>query len=369
MKTNKTMKKFFIIIGMLVAMAGSVLAQDTLLSDHPKVGYYYNSWPLINGYYTSSTVLMKNNGYIHAIFFDTEDTLPVYGIAASLTTWDDKPTIDSTWKKVYEYLGLYKYVGDTLQTASDSLLVHMKDTPVSYYFKLSHMSPWLGMSDSILPFYERYFDEPVPMTDTFLVGITMQTHWRTNYQNPWDTSTYSYADSFYVRPVFLIGLDPWSEDSATVIRGITKYYNYLYDTILYQIISDLDSDAPYAMPMMFHPLIFPILTPPDTTQINPVDTTEVDTSTVDTLGISMRLLERYVNIAPNPAAKRATVTSSFGLRRVELLDAAGIRVRELEVTGYTAPLDLVGLPAGTYLVRITTPSGAVTKKLIVLGDE
>ena len=134
-------------------------------------------------------------------------------------------------------------------------------------------------------------------------------------------------------------------------------------------------------PNLFEALIFPILTPPDTTIVDPVDTTIVDTTIVDTtivdttivdttivdtVGIGMvRLLERYVGLQPNPASERVLVTSSFGLRRLEVYNAAGAKVAEQPATGYSATLDVAALPEGSYLVRIATPSGSVTKKLLV----
>ncbi|MBP5425579.1 MAG: T9SS type A sorting domain-containing protein, partial [Prevotella sp.] len=119
-----------------------------------------------------------------------------------------------------------------------------------------------------------------------------------------------------------------------------------------------------------YPFIFPILTPPDSTHLNPVDTTHVDTTVVDTtivdtVGIAQRMLERYTGLQPNPAAERVQVLSSFGLTGVEVYNAAGIKVQEQKATGYVATLDVGALPAGPYLVRIKTPNGTATKKLLV----
>ena len=102
--------------------------------------------------------------------------------------------------------------------------------------------------------------------------------------------------------------------------------------------------------------MFPILTP---------DSSNVDTTHVDTVGINVRLLERYTGLQPNPAAERVQVLSSFGLQHIEVFNAAGTKVQEQKATGYSATLDIRALPAGPYLVRIATPSGTVTKKLLV----
>ena len=95
------------------------------------------------------------------------------------------------------------------------------------------------------------------------------------------------------------------------------------------------------------------------------DTTIVDTTHVDTVGIAVRLLERYVNLQPNPAADQVLVTSGFGLQEIEVFNAAGVKVDEQKAAGYAANFDISTLPAGPYLVRIATPRGTVTKKLVV----
>ena len=77
------------------------------------------------------------------------------------------------------------------------------------------------------------------------------------------------------------------------------------------------------------------------------------------------LVGRYVSVQPNPAVEGATVLSSFGLTRIEAYDPNGHRVADLPATGLQATLDVASWPAATYLLRITTPMGTVTKKLIV----
>ncbi|MBR0169237.1 MAG: T9SS type A sorting domain-containing protein, partial [Bacteroidales bacterium] len=97
-----------------------------------------------------------------------------------------------------------------------------------------------------------------------------------------------------------------------------------------------------------------------------IDTTVVDTTHVDTVAINtVRLLERYVSVMPNPATERVQVLSSFGLSRVEVFNAAGRKVMDLKAEGMKATLDVSKLPSGAYLLRIHTPQGVTTKKLVV----
>ena len=104
--------------------------------------------------------------------------------------------------------------------------------------------------------------------------------------------------------------------------------------------------------------IFPILTPPpavDTTGQGG-DTTAVEM--VDGVG-------RYVLLTPNPASDRVQVLSSFGLKQVEAYNAEGRLVYADEAHGLSKTIDLAAWPRGIYLVRVITPMGSTTKKLVL----
>ena len=96
--------------------------------------------------------------------------------------------------------------------------------------------------------------------------------------------------------------------------------------------------------------IFPIIAPPDTT----------------TVGVEKPdMVYRYTSVQPNPATERVEVLSSFGVSRVEVFNAAGRKVMDLKAEGLKATLDVSKLPSGAYLLRIHTPQGMTTKKLVV----
>lgn len=75
-------------------------------------------------------------------------------------------------------------------------------------------------------------------------------------------------------------------------------------------------------------------------------------------------VDRYTYLMPNPASDKVLVASSFQLRKVELFDAAGHLLKSYAVTGVVTELSLSAYPSGTYFVRITTPSGVATKRLV-----
>ncbi len=75
--------------------------------------------------------------------------------------------------------------------------------------------------------------------------------------------------------------------------------------------------------------------------------------------------DRYTYVMPNPASGNVTVASSFRIGDVELLDLNGKSHLRATVDGLSAALDISSLPAGTYIVRITTSAGTAYKKLVV----
>jgi hypothetical protein len=78
------------------------------------------------------------------------------------------------------------------------------------------------------------------------------------------------------------------------------------------------------------------------------------------------LIYRYTNVAPNPARNSVRITSSFGISRIEAYDLRGRRIYESpQLSTFSFPLSTIDWPRGTYLLRITTPAGPTTKKLLI----
>ena len=377
------MKKTVLLISILLVSALGAASQDTLVSAYPKAGYFYNGW-LDSGGIDLSNFPMFDGPYLTAKYCEADkgDTLQVYGIAASLfpRTWGVRDL--SNYKEAYDYLCLYKTVADTLQAISDSLLVHLQNTPIDYYFYLDQPLYYYNLTTNhSYPVYERYFDAPVAVTDSFYVGLTGRSWEPEIYTSGPDSGWYS---GWVAHPGVMLNAYCWPDLFPPIKIMLARYWppdpsfginEYTLRWTFY------DLSGPMQGMMGFpYPFIFPILTPPDSTHLNPVDTTHVDTTVVDTtvvdttivdttvvdtVGIAQRLLERYTGLQPNPAAERVQVLSSFGLTGVEVYNAAGIKVQEQKATGYVATLDVGALPAGPYLVRIKTPNGTVTKKLLV----
>ena len=77
------------------------------------------------------------------------------------------------------------------------------------------------------------------------------------------------------------------------------------------------------------------------------------------------VLSHYTYLVPNPASDRLTITSSFGITRVEIYNLSGILVYS-EPAGFSNhSIDLRGWTAGQYIVMVHTPYGVTAKRLVV----
>ena len=96
------------------------------------------------------------------------------------------------------------------------------------------------------------------------------------------------------------------------------------------------------------------------------DTTSVDTTGTggDTTGIATADLQQ-ISITPNPATGTVTVRSAEQMTEIEVVDIVGASVLRQQASGLAARLDVKALPRGSYTVRIHTPLGVTSRKLIL----
>jgi hypothetical protein len=407
------MKKTILFLGFLMALLQPLAAQDTVhLHDMRMISrYYVPVWPdafpirIIDGQKYMRGWLMPLGENFHQIKDDaeymyTDDTLQVYGIAASLTTeWRFfgssiiSGITDTSCEFVYDYLRLYEADPDSLRQIGEDLLVNLRYTPVSYYVDLGLIrSDFAPVYNQIIPMYERYFTTPVTVADSFYVGRCCR------------------PDHHDGKEVYLIQL----ADSTYHGRAHSAWYlDYVWNWPLFDIYDSVIRGWRYDTvgPQQFIPFLFPIIAPLDTvgdtiviprdTIINPGDTIIVPGDTIinggdtiivpgdtiinggdtiinpgdtivvpggDTTGVGIQgvnLLYRYTAVQPNPATDKVRVTSSFGLTRIEAYDLRGRLLFETPASGLKADLDVSSWPRGTYLLRISTPAGPTTKKLLV----
>ena len=83
-------------------------------------------------------------------------------------------------------------------------------------------------------------------------------------------------------------------------------------------------------------------------------------------GIPAEGIGAYVELLPNPAKGMTVVSSSYRLTRIRAYNMQGQLVLDQRPSlSQSATLDLTAWPKGTYLLRITTLAGIVSKKLLV----
>ena len=330
------------------AMTASVWAQDTLLTNSPKETYFYNHFA------SSDTVLSLHSLFIggdfdeEAMAYHAQDSLQVYGIAIGLTFIDIAQRYPGNWVEnsidsTYCRVRLYEPDGNTMRVLGEGR-VYMRD-PISYYMALTRRDG--SNPDSLVepfPVYEVFFDNPVTVTDTFYVGF------KYSCSSSWVPPVVTYS----ARYVFL------SEGFCELGRHknpITLAHHIANENpVPWKIITDDSGIYNYYF-------LYAIAAPPDTT--NPGDTINPGG---DTLAIDRNdPVYRYTNVAPNPATETVRVTSSFGLSRIEAYDLKGHLISEFRTPNseFSTTLDVSSWPRGTYLLRITTPAGPTTKKLLI----
>jgi hypothetical protein len=103
--------------------------------------------------------------------------------------------------------------------------------------------------------------------------------------------------------------------------------------------------------------------------LDPMNPQTIPTSGVScaTVAVDDAFASNTVQLAPNPATQSTTLSVARGtLGQVQLTDLRGATLRTIQLHGASAELDLRGLPAGMYLLRLTElPSSAVSTHRLV----
>ena len=331
------MKKFLLLLALLPALTG--WSQDTVSNPYGR-GYFTNNIPdtTSSAYSVGWVPTCGASCGVVAKEMSTSQTLRIYGIAACMMSdrdalylpeslseeerqeWLDNfysNFIDTSADELYEYLGIYLSDGDTALVPQREVMIQWGvDTPA--YYVATGLYMW-GGPNTTYPMYEKFFDSGyVAVSDYFYVGVTQRSCVGTfGTQAHMGLSLMRMSGRACEKsPEYHVKKMCWPEDGYV-------YWNW---------------DPRVSMITYDHYLIFPILAPDD----YPWDTSGVGG---DTLAVTQAdMVARYTSVQPNPATEQARVLSSFGLSHIEAYNAGGQKV---------------------YLLRITTPLGTVTKKLLV----
>ena len=283
----------------------------------------------------------------------------------------------------YDYLRIYPAGRDTLAYI-DQVKVHLRVNPVAYHAIFDDVAD--SVHSFIADVYERYFNAPVNVTDSFYMGMTF------SHNIPYVDSATSTRWSCESTNLMLCGIRNYNPNTIenTLWYHHEEWHRYEFPGhcyLLFPLLMPAPVDYQWdTIPMAGGDTIIgssDTILAGDTIIIRDTaivsDTVVVGYDTIvvydtiilgDTiLGIDDHgMLGRLTGVMPNPAAETAKVVSSFGLSRVEAYNLAGEKVDDLRLPSpsLSATLDVRLWPVGAYILRIHTPQGVATKKLTVV---
>ena len=344
------MKKIIIITFAAMLLVPSLQAQDTIHTRTLKEGYLFNAWlPDSVSYASLARLTFSSSSLVlfYGKYFYVPEEVDVYGIAAGLVSLYPEEVmrpyyiLDTSWDNAFEYFSIYKAETPPLTRISDSLMIHLRDTPIAYYMNLGITDGWDTL---VIPVYERYFDSACRVSDSFYVSFTHRS-WNTHVYDKETGHTYKYGS--WPVSMSIIHSSPFPPVCDRMIAHIDSFSFagiFQPDVWMYEDTNRVDKYLVF---------LYPILTPPDTSGHGNEAVGEVN------------MLERMVAVQPNPATEQVKVVASCGMERVMAYNAAGVKVHEQAATGLSTTLNVAGWPTGTYILHIQTPLGVSTKRLVV----
>ena len=339
----------------LVVICFTSQAPDTLHMLEPARNYFYDSWGwdlVQEARRPDDTVAYTWYGFgpgwglkYMAYRMITDEPLTIYGIAVSPSFSDYYLYRDSIAdSEFYEYLYIFEVNKDReLSPVGDSVKINGRTDSADYYVDFAFRSCWPDMGvPAVKPYamVEKYFDAPVTVADSFFIGQS----------NRLGSGLISeYAD--YTWDFGIAGFNPcvsdgyavefaWYGDSSTHVShwNDESYFKWQYGF-------EASSGG--------RVLLFPILTPRDSSDTSH---TSIGTAADDHLA----------SLKPNPARDQTEVQCSYGIRHIDVADAAGRTVASFDASGYRTLIDTSRWLKGTYIVRIhTVTGGIVVRKLLV----
>jgi flagellar hook assembly protein FlgD len=86
----------------------------------------------------------------------------------------------------------------------------------------------------------------------------------------------------------------------------------------------------------------------------------------DSLSLANEIdINNTCNILPNPAKNNIKIISQFKVKDIEIYNISGIKLKTIPINDYEKYIDISDLIQGTYIIKINTPRGIATKKLLV----
>lgn len=82
------------------------------------------------------------------------------------------------------------------------------------------------------------------------------------------------------------------------------------------------------------------------------------------VGIEGSLLDKSIYLYPNPVEEELSIGSSFQMKNIILYNISGQKLLENETSSHSETINLQNYPSGTYILKIETEAGEVSKKFI-----
>lgn len=394
------MKKtlFLVVSGIILSLAG--YAQDTLQYMSPQ--YMFNTrqyftqlgpyewWGM--GWNDICCYRESFNGNMTR--YSTDDSVWVYGICMTYDTVNAR--IED--HKLDLILGIM--AEDSSMVFIDS--VSWKPSDHRAFFKYSIIGGDGVYYEKTVPAFELYFDTPHLMTDTFFVGLR-----ETGYNAGVCYFSYDSASSYIVHGATLYPttyyytlhptVDVWGGLFPIIVPNRHCDAPTKPRTIVYTTTNTVQFELPYTVGDSLLLSVARAGQPADSGDLYNV-TGEVmsivlpdsghyearlrrfcsrNDSTVlvsdwgaaasvtipNQLGITGCEAEARLTISPNPAKESVTVECDIKDGTITLLDIRGRTLAAMPSS--QSSIDLSGLPAGTYILRLTAPQGSAVKKLTV----
>jgi len=224
--------------------------------------------------------------------------------------------------------------------------------------------------------------------DTTVALIPGTYHWRasSHFNAPNDTlsvsSEFSNTDSFVVRTPFVEMVEPassvvWTHDSSYVITWNTNLVGLarielLKDGSVVSVIRDSVKASSGGFLWRV-----PVTVPVGTGYVIKVRTLDGDNIAADDVtaaiveireistSVEEDVMLTNISLAPNPATTTLFVGGSTPVSRIQLFALSGELVRDHELVGTGTTLNISDFSIGTYIVRLYTPHGVVSKVLSI----
>ena len=111
-----------------------------------------------------------------------------------------------------------------------------------------------------------------------------------------------------------------------------------------------DQDTVYNYYRKMHIGFFPIILVPRPDSLSLVDAIDINNT---------------CNVLPNPARDIIKIISQFKVKDIEIYNISGIKLKTIEINSHEKFVDISDLIQGTYIVKLYTPRGIATKKILV----